>query len=108
VDAFRLDLGAEGTSVIITVSGELDIGTADKLTDLAKSSLLHPNTRKLVLDLHQVTFLDSSGLAALVALRQCAETEGKLFGLRATSPHVFRLLELSGMAKYFAAERYTQ
>lgn len=101
---FSVDLAREGTSVIITLSGELDMSTASELRQLANANLFEPGTQKLVVDLGLVTFLDCTGLGSLIDLRKRAVSEAKQFELRSLPPRVTRLLDLSGIGGYFTGK----
>ncbi|MFB4319942.1 STAS domain-containing protein [Actinomadura sp. 21ATH] len=57
-----------GTAMIIEVDGEIDHATADLLREHVITAALALRPPHVVLDLDQVTFCDSSGLGALVAI----------------------------------------
>ena len=53
----------------------------------------------LVLDLHELTFMDSSGLGALVLLNEQARSGGWSLLLAAPQPAVAMVLRISGLAQ---------
>jgi anti-sigma B factor antagonist len=55
----------------------------------------------VVLDLAQLTFIDSSGLRALVALAKDADSRGTSLALRNLPRHAQRVLELTGLGDWF-------
>jgi anti-anti-sigma factor len=58
-----------GSTTVVAVSGEVDVATAGDLLDaLAEATGGGPD--RLVIDLLDVSFMDSSGLGVLVAIRQ--------------------------------------
>ena len=57
------------TYAVVAVSGELDAYTAPKLRECTQS-LVGDGVERLVLDLRGVTFLDSTGLGALVGIKK--------------------------------------
>jgi anti-sigma B factor antagonist len=70
-DGVALELTCEqvGNSVLVVhVAGELDMLTAPGLDGYVRDQLAQRGDRHVVLDLAQVVFLGSSGLAALIAL----------------------------------------
>ena len=71
-DAFSVDLSRRGVSVVCSVAGEIDLATAPALVEAIESELDSPatDTTRVVVDLSEVGFLDSSGLNALVRLEQ--------------------------------------
>jgi anti-sigma B factor antagonist len=81
--------------VVLAVAGELDIGTAERLR-LAAGRQVRPGV-EMVLDLSEVTFCDSTGLAALVGIyKRLAADDGRLV-LRAPIPRVLNLLTVTGL-----------
>ncbi|MEV4889970.1 STAS domain-containing protein [Nonomuraea sp. NPDC055795] len=87
---------APGT-VRLSLTGDLAFDTAAKLSGL----VFEPGYRRLDLDLAGISFIDSSGLAALVRLHQQAESEGAALRLVAVSPHLRRLLKVTALDQLF-------
>ncbi|WP_158717824.1 STAS domain-containing protein [Streptomyces sp. NRRL F-2664] len=75
------------------MSGELDMDTAPHLTDAADAVDLHGQT--LTLDLSDVTFIDSCGLNALLALRRRVGLAGGTLELFGLPEQGLRLLDLT-------------
>ena len=65
-----------GDVFLIEVSGELDIATAPRLGQLLDEGTAHP-AGALLVDLCDVTFMDSTGLNTLLAARRPLESSGK-------------------------------
>lgn len=84
----------------LAVTGEIDIATAEALVSEAFDEL-DAGPGILELDLGAVTFLDSSGLSALVRIR--SEATGRDIALRLTRvpPAVARVIEVSGLDDAF-------
>jgi anti-anti-sigma factor len=55
----------EEGSVTVTLRGELDMASTDEL-DAAVSPTIQPHTRRLILDVHELAFADSSAIALWV------------------------------------------
>jgi anti-sigma B factor antagonist len=86
--------------VVAEVDGEVDAHTAPMIRE-AVISLLEEGHRHFVLDLGFVTFMDSMGLGAIVALtKRIRENEGSL-RIASASGRVLRLFELSGILKSY-------
>lgn len=85
---------------MLTASGFLDLSTGQALID-AGTAVLASGT-SLALDLSAVDFMDSSGVAALVALSLAAQREWKAFELVSVSPQVRRVLETVGLGDQWA------
>jgi anti-anti-sigma factor len=82
--------------VVVAVSGEIDVSTSGEL----RSALRDPHARAaaVVLDLRDVTFMDSSGLGVIVGQHKRAREEGYGFAVAiAGAANVRRILELSGL-----------
>ena len=88
---------ADSESLVLTIRGELDIATA-RLLDGRLRELLAQH-RQIVLDLAELAFIDSTGLAVLVSAAQSAERDGGSFTISALSAAAQRVLELSGVAE---------
>jgi anti-sigma B factor antagonist/stage II sporulation protein AA (anti-sigma F factor antagonist) len=90
---------ADGVTVL-EVSGEVDLETADQLRD-AGINALSPYAGTLRIDLAGVTFIDSTGLAALVQIRNHAGAAHHVV-IQNARPNVQRILEITGLDKVFA------
>ena len=88
-------------SATVVIKGEVDLDSAPELLTLGSSHLAEPAVQALVLDLSGVTFMDSSTVGALVALRNRARQSQKAFQVRRPSESVNRLLKLTGLDQIF-------
>lgn len=95
------DDGETGTSLI--VSGELDIASAPTLQRAIEERDL-AGGRPLLIDLSNLSFMDSTGLRALVVARQHAADNGYELVLRQGPRQVQRVFELSGTLDRFRFE----
>jgi anti-sigma B factor antagonist len=87
---------------VVAASGEVDLAVADELVDVASAGL--QSASGLHLDLREVSFIDSTGLGALVTLRNEAARATKPFVLVNVPRAVARLLELTGLQSAFEIE----
>jgi anti-sigma B factor antagonist len=88
---------------VLKVSGEIDIQTSPVLEEQLRLALDRGDT-SLVVDLGDVSFLDSTGLSVLVgALQRCRAAGGDL-RLVAPQPNVRRVLDITGLAATFHVE----
>jgi len=87
---------------VIQVSGELDIRTCDELERVAGPQA--DRGEQVVLDLSELTFCDSTGLAGLVRLHKRAVAAGGHLVLRSPLPRVLNLLTLTGLTRLFQIE----
>lgn len=81
---------------VVEVHGDLDLATAPTLKRRLRNAI-DEGWRRVVVDLTDVTFIDSSGIAALVFARRRLESSGGAIAIVAPSDqqqHVFRLTGL--------------
>lgn len=87
---------ADGAHVL-TARGELDLVGASRVLD----ALPDPIARPVVFDLSDVTFMDSSGLRSLLAVREACERAGQELRLARPSDAVLRVLTLVDIVDEF-------
>jgi anti-anti-sigma factor len=58
----------EGPRTTISVAGEVDLATVDVLSGAIATALERPGVELLIFDVSKLTFVDSSGLAALLGV----------------------------------------
>jgi anti-anti-sigma factor len=92
--------------IIVTVSGEVDVGTEGLLRQ-ALLRIMRERGARLLLDVSGVSFMDCAGLRALLATRRRAELRGGFLRLIAVSAAVRRITELTGAQEALAMERST-
>ncbi|POX60155.1 anti-sigma factor antagonist [Streptomyces sp. Ru62] len=80
---------------LVTVVGDLDLHTASHLAD-ALQPLVLTGGHRVLLDLSDVAFLDSTGLTCLIAVYRTARSTGARLALIAPSERVRRMLALTG------------
>jgi anti-sigma B factor antagonist len=98
-----VDVRHDGGAAIVSMAGELDVSTAPELVDICRS-VYAQGTRDVVLDLTDTSFLDSSGLRALIGAQQLFGDDGGNVRLSHPSEPVMRLLEITGLSAYFSIE----
>jgi anti-sigma B factor antagonist len=97
VGALDIAVRNEQGCVIAAVAGEIDISTAPQLRERLFELADHGGT--LIVDLNRVTFIDSTGLSALVGASQRAiEYGGSLYAV-CSQPQPRRLLWMTGVDK---------
>ena len=87
-------------AVVIGVRGEVDAFTRDRLA-VAVQAALDDNTPRVVIDLSEVSFFGSPGIAVLIDAETAARTSGQL--LRVVVDHrrpVIRPLTIMGLTGY--------
>lgn len=99
-----MDLGLAvdqaGDWTIVAVSGEVDVATAPLMRERLVQ-LIANGTTHLVVDLSDVSFLDSIGLGVLVgALKRIRQAEGEL-RLIIPQERIIKLFDITGLSQVF-------
>lgn len=90
-----MNISTSDGRVLAALSGEVDLSTvADVETRFEE--VLRGAPALLVLDLREVTFLDSSGLRLMLRLDERQRSEGRRFTVVRGGRRVARVLELTG------------
>lgn len=84
---------------IVHVAGDLDLAAVEDFVQVGQVSLTRCDA--VDVDLGEVSFIDSSGLGALVRLRKEADEQGTSLTLSNVSVATERLLQLTGLADVF-------
>jgi anti-anti-sigma factor len=94
-----VDVASSPRYAVLHVRGDVDLATAPKL----QAALEELDTGAVVVDLTEVTFLDSSGLSALVQARKrlTEGPTGATFRLVVARPSIRRVLEVTGLTQVF-------
>jgi anti-sigma B factor antagonist len=91
--------------VIVDVVGQIDLGTSPPLRKAALDSLT--KTQRLAINLTQVKYIDSSGIASLLEVLKEARKVGKrvmLFGVNGAVLQVLQLTRLTGVFEIVETE----
>lgn len=88
--------------VVIGVGGELQQSTIEVFRQ-AVTEALAARPAGLVIDLARITFIDSSGLSALVGARHACDRVGCSVSLSGISPALRRTLHTTGLTEYLNA-----
>ncbi len=94
---FTLDANTIGDRCEILVAGEIDIDCAEDFARVGCLALESNAVRRLTVDLTAVTFMDSTGLSALIRMNLAATASSKRFDIRDPSPQVRRLIAMTGL-----------
>lgn len=97
--ALTVTLQESGATLTVVVSGELDISTVPAFNK-ELSELRHNAARTVVLDLSPTSFMDSTGLSAVLVAEMHARMRGQKFVVVAGPPHVHELFKLTGVDNF--------
>lgn len=86
--------------LIIQLEGDVDLEHCNTVRKLLLGSV--QRGKDLLIDMSQVTYLDSSGVASLLEALQIATRNGTAFKLFSTSAQAMRVFELARLDKVFS------
>jgi len=91
-----------GGVAVVTVTGDLDLATGPRLDEEIRAAV--KDATEVVVDLSEVRFLDSAGIASLVRGRKAAEARGVAYRVDGAAGMVRQVLELTGILGHLAGE----
>jgi stage II sporulation protein AA (anti-sigma F factor antagonist) len=102
--SLNIELEIKQDVLCIRLSGELDHHTADELREQAATVIERNDIRHIVLNLGQLSFMDSSGLGVILGrYKQIKQVHGEMV-VCAISPAIQRLFDMSGLFKIIKME----
>jgi anti-sigma B factor antagonist len=100
-EAFSVRVESHGEAAVVVPAGELDLATAPALEAALARAFESVGAGRVVLDLRELEFIDSSGLRTLLTARKQAEDAGARFSLVAGHRGLERTLEIAGVHSVF-------
>jgi anti-sigma B factor antagonist len=101
---FEVTTGALARSVAtVRIAGDLDLYTAPEVE--AAFTALPDETRHVLADLTELAFVDSAGIAALLAAERRLRGGGGSLVLLVDDPRVLRVLEVTGLDRFLSIHR---
>jgi anti-sigma B factor antagonist len=88
----------------VSVAGDIDLATAATFAATGVGFAREHRPGTLYLDLSRVSFIDSTGIGALVEIKNAADGEGVRLVVADPSPRVVEVLELTGMTDVFTVQ----
>jgi anti-sigma B factor antagonist len=90
----------DGTACMVVLEGEVDVYTAPRLKE-ELVALIEGGCVRVIVDLRNVGFIDSSGLGVLVsALRRARERDGAV-RIVCTRENILKIFRITGLDKVF-------
>jgi anti-sigma B factor antagonist len=102
---FSIQAAVSGRQCDISLSGEIDLQTTDAIVQDAISQMADNGIQRQCIDLGAVTFMDATGLGALVAIRNAINKQGKQIVLVNVPDSIRRLLDITALDTVFAFHR---
>jgi anti-sigma B factor antagonist len=97
-NVLEIEVDRSDGAYVITVTGEVDLSTADNLeTELTRANA--SDAAKVIVDLSGVSFIDSRGLRVLLMAEMASRTDSRRLHFLHGSPQVERVLDISGVGR---------
>jgi anti-anti-sigma factor len=92
---FEINSELKGDEARLTLVGELDIATVQRLEE-AVENVLSQGARTVIVDLGRLAFMDSSGLRLFIALNERAGADGWTLGLIRPPGSSYSVFQITG------------
>ena len=102
-EALTIEVRQGHDYAIVTAAGEIDISTVSRLRE--RLFEIAASSRPLVVDLDQISFIDSVELAMLVGTANRAAAHGGRVQVACARPKIRQLLRLAGLDRRIALPR---
>jgi anti-sigma B factor antagonist len=100
-----VDVSQGPDTLVLALRGELDITCREHVEPALFAALA--TAREVIVDLGNVTFCDSIGLAMFISVHERAEAQGKRLVLRNLLPNVWRVFDVTGVHERLEITRET-
>lgn len=98
-DVLKIGVMENAGTTVLKLSGDLDSYTSPRLSKFGKTWL--KKTNKLIVNLDDLDYIDSTGLSALVAMWVITKEQGVSMVVSCRSPRIHRVFELTGLLNLF-------
>ncbi len=86
--------------VLVSVVGEVDVGTAPRLRDCLREAVAE-GVPTVAVDLTGVTFIDSTALGVLVETKKLCDGVGGTMTIAVSEPRILKIFEITGLSELF-------
>jgi anti-anti-sigma factor len=97
-EGFTFEEGRDGDTAVVMLAGELDMAATFRIEPVLERLTQDSDIGALVVDMNDVTFMDSTVLGLLLATQHRLRAEGTRFLVANPSDSVRRMLALTGAA----------
>lgn len=91
----RMEMTQDGSRIVIALQGDVVFTTRDEFESELRRIM--EKAVDMVLDLERVDFIDSSGVAAILAACEDARLAGITFRIKNVAPDLLEIFELIGV-----------
>jgi anti-sigma B factor antagonist len=98
--SLEVDVEDLADHTIVLVRGEVDLATSPALRERLVE-ITEGETPRVVVDLEEVSFIDSTGIGVLVGGIKRARSQGGELSLVCTQRRILKVLEVTGLTRVF-------
>ena len=96
-----IETNVKGSAYILVIQGEVDLYSSPTMRECILNTIEQHHPQTLLVDLTQVLYMDSSGIATLVEGLQLSNEYHIRFKLVGLSPTVLEVFELARLGRVF-------
>jgi anti-sigma B factor antagonist len=97
----KLEVETSSQEIVVHCSGKITLSTTATFQDQVRP--LISQTKRIILDLAQVNYVDSAGLGEIVRLWSSAQKAGGALKITNLAPRIKELLAMTNLATIFEA-----
>ena len=90
---------AQNRTLIVKISGEIDHCTSNEIKYKTDREYKRLNSKNILFDLSNVTFMDSSGIGVIMGRYKNVLSNGGVVGAAAINKELRKIFEISGLFK---------
>lgn len=98
---FQVHVRADGDEVSLGLVGDLDLSAVECFQSCVEGAVESNDGGAVVVDMASLTFIDSTGITALLEVRRRLDTQGRTLRVENISPPAARIFELTGLTEVF-------
>jgi len=98
-ESFTATLERVDGKAIVVLVGELDLDTAPELARVLEP-VLDDGPPEVLIECSDLSFIDSSGIAVLVAAQMRLKGRGAYLALRSLTPHAMKIFATVGLTEF--------
>jgi anti-anti-sigma factor len=99
---FQLNKEITEHSNTLYLKGELDLSQATEMRSVIDPLLAETN-KDLILNLRDLTYIDSTGIGVIVSILKARDVLKAPFHVEATPPKIQRLFDITGLTPFLSA-----
>ncbi|MEV4642917.1 STAS domain-containing protein [Actinoplanes sp. NPDC049548] len=96
-----LSVSLDQGTLCLALRGDIDFVNSAPITQAMREAVAEGRPKLVVVDVAEVSFLDSSGLGALVAVLRAAADCGAAFRVERPNANVYGQFEIAGLLELF-------